>query len=172
MKTIFLKSTGFTAVLTAGMLLSSCSKSSSSTDNIVGTWGSASYTVTTTVNSMPLLQYLTDVQGLPADQAQLIANSVNTGLQQKLPGSIQIKSDNTYTATSTSGTDTGTWTLSSDKKTLTIAPSTGDPITFDVVSLTSNSLHLQWAETQSEDLNSDGTPETLNFAIDLTLSKQ
>jgi hypothetical protein len=172
MKTTFLKSNGLLAVLAAGLILSSCSKSSSTSDNIVGTWGSASYTLTSTVDGMPIQQYLTEVLSLSADQAQLIATSINNGFQQSLPGSIQLKSDNTYTATSTSGTDTGTWSLSSDSKKLTIVPSTGDPITFDIVSLSSSSIHLQWSQTESEDLNSDGTPETLNFAIDLTLNKQ
>jgi hypothetical protein len=171
MKTKFLKSNSIILVFTAGLILASCSKSSTPKDDLVGTWGSASYTVTTTVNSTPLLQYLTDVLGLPADQAQLIAASVSSSLQHALPGSIQIKSDYTYIATSTDGTDTGTWSLSSDNKKLTINPSNGDPLTFDIVSLTSSNLHLQWSQTESEDLNSDGTPETLNFAIDLTLSK-
>lgn len=171
MKTKVLKSSGLVFVLVTGLILTSCSKSKTAKDDIVGTWGSASYTFTTTVNSMPLLQYLTTVLSLPEAQAQLIANSVNSGLQQQLPGQIQIKSDNTYTATGPGGTDTGTWSLSTDNKKLTIVPTTGDPITFDVISLSSSSLHLQWTQSESEDLNSDGTNETLVFTIDLTLSK-
>jgi len=171
MKTKVLKSSGLVFVLVVSLIFTSCSKSKTAKDDIVGTWGSASYTVTTTVSGMPLLQYLTTVLGYPEATAQLVAGSVNSGLQQQLPGQIQIKSDGTYTATSTSGTDTGTWSLSSDNKKLTIVPSTGDPIIFDVITLSSSSLHLKWTETTSQDLNSDGTPETLTFAIDLTLSK-
>jgi hypothetical protein len=171
MKTNFLKLNSFALVFAAGLILVSCSKSSTPKDDLIGTWSSASYTVTTTVNGTPLLQYLTNTLGLPADQAQAISTLVNGGVQQALPGSIQIKSDYTFTATSTGGTDTGTWSLSSDNKKLTIDPSNGDPMTFDVISLTSSNLHLQWSQTESEDLNSDGTPETLDSAIDLTLSK-
>ena len=171
MKTKFIKSGSLILILTAGLLVTSCSKSKTAKDNLVGTWGGASYTVTTTVNGTPLLQYLTTTLGLTEAQAQLIAGSVDSGFQQELPGQIQIKSDGTYIATSTTGTDTGAWSLSSDNKKLSIVPNTGDPITFDVISLSSSSLHLQWTQTTSQDLNSDGTPETLTFAIDLTLSK-
>jgi hypothetical protein len=171
METKLFKSNGLILLLAAGLIVTSCSKSSTTKDDLVGTWGSASYTVTSTVGNTPLLQYLTDDLGIPAAQAQIIAGSVTSGLQQSLPGSIQVKSDNTFTATSSSGSETGTWSLSSDNKELTIVPSTGDPITFEIISLSSNTLHLQWSETENEDLNNDGTPEMLSFAIDLMLSK-
>jgi hypothetical protein len=99
------------------------------------------------------------------------SNTVTSGLQQTHPGYIQINSDDTFTASSSAGTETGTWSLSSDNKKLTIVRSKGDPITYDVIFMSSSSLHLQWSETEDEDLNNDGTPETVYFAIDLMLSE-
>jgi hypothetical protein len=37
--------------------------------------------------------------------------------------------------------------------------------------LTASKLHLYINESTTEDLNSDGTPETLNIAADLNFSK-
>ena len=54
-----------------------------------------------------------------------------------------MKSDNTYTATLGGEADSGTWSLSSDGKKLTIDSSTEEPMILDVIELTSSRLHLQ-----------------------------
>ena len=84
---------------------------------------------------------------------------------------MQIKSDGTYTSSMGGTTDTGTWSLSSDGKKLTIDSSTEAPMTFDVIELTSSKLHLNVSESNSEDLNSDGTLETITISIDVTFTK-
>jgi hypothetical protein len=123
------------------------------------------------IGNKTFTQYLIDELGLTAAEAQTYNTLFNTALQQTYTGTIIIKPDNTYTATMGGETDTGTWSLSSDSKKLTIDSSTDDPITFDVIDLTSSLLHLQAKESETDDLNGDDVPETLTITIDLTFSK-
>jgi hypothetical protein len=171
MKTNFSNLKSLIVVLTTGLLLTACSKSKSTTDDLIGTWKSGTYTITSTVNNMPLAQYLANVLGYPDALVQTLTNNINSSVQQALPGSIQLKSDNTYVATSTGGTDTGIWSLSSDSKKITIASSKSNPITFDIISLSSSDLHVQWSQTSLIDLNNDGTDESVVSTINVTLTK-
>jgi hypothetical protein len=158
-------------ILIAGLLTSSCSKDDKPTDNIVGTWTTQSSTFTATVGNKTMTQYFTDVLGLSASDAQLYTNLFNVTLQQEFTGTIQVKSDNTYTSTLGGKTETGTWSLSSDGSKLTIDPSTGDPMIFDVVKLTSKELQLHLNDSGTQDLNNDGTPETITVDVNLTFTK-
>jgi hypothetical protein len=118
-----------------------------------------------------MTQYFIDVMGLSSTEAAQAIALFNTTLQQSFTGTIQMKSDNTYTDTMGGGTDTGTWSLSSDNKKLTIDSSTEAPVILDVIELTSSKLHLKGTETETDDLNGDSTPETIIVNIDLTLTK-
>ena len=158
-------------VMIAGMTLASCKKSSTAQEDIVGTWTAGATSMNVMVGSETLTQYFTTVMGLTADQAALYVTTVEQALKQSFTGTIQIKSNNTYTSTLGGKTDTGTWSLNSDKSKLTIDSSTDDPVTVDVIQLTSSVLHLAMTENTSEDLNSDGTPETITVQADVTFNK-
>ena len=108
---------------------------------------------------------------MSSSEAQTYANMVNTMAAQGFTGTLQIKSDGTYTATFGGETDTGTWSLSEDGKTLTVDSNTDDPQTIKVAELTSNKLSLQMTETENADLNEDGTDETMTMNITLNFTR-
>ena len=171
MKLKFLNLRNLIPVIITGLILSSCNKDSTPSNDLVGTWTMKTTTFSVMIGNKTFTQYLIDELGLTAAEAQTYNTLLITALQQTYTGTIIIKPDNTYTATMGGETDTGTWSLSSDSKKLTIDSSTDDPITFDVIDLTSSLLHLQAKESETDDLNGDDVPETLTITIDLTFSK-
>jgi hypothetical protein len=171
MKMNYLNLRNFILVFFTGLILSACSKDETPTDKLIGTWTAGSSTFTAMVGNKTLTQYFTDVMGLTAAEAQQVTDLFDQSIQQSFTGTIQIKSDGTYTSSMGGTPDTGTWSLSSDGKKLTIDSSTEAPTTFDVIELTSSKLHLNISESSSEDLNSDGTLETITISVDVTFTK-
>ena len=157
-------------LLIAGLAVSSCKKDSNTVTLEGGTWTAGTPTFTTMVGTRTLTQYYTDVMGWTAAQALQSTTIVNLTIMQLFTGTIQFKSDGTYTTNLGGTTDSGTWSLSADGKKLTIDSNTDDPITADITELTSNKLTVTLTEIVDEDLNSDGTPEniTVNVTIPFT----
>lgn len=158
-------------VLFTVLILSSCKKDPTPADNIVGIWTAGTPTFNAMVGTKTLTQYFIDVMGLTATEAQQFTTLFNQSIQQSFTGTIQFKSDGTYTANLGGSADSGTYTLSADGLKLTIDPSTDVPMTFDVVELTSSKLRFSLTESESQDLNDDGTPETITVSVDLTFTK-
>jgi hypothetical protein len=159
-------------VLIAGLAITSCKKDSSSTVTLAGgTWTAGTPTFTAMVGTKTLTQYYTDVMGLNATQAAQYTAIFNLALMQTFTGTIQFKSDNTYTATLGGTPDSGTWSLSADAKKLTIDSNTEPPETLDVTQLTSNKLTVSLTDNTSEDLNSDGTPETMTVSVTIPFTR-
>ncbi len=127
-------------VLIAGVAVTSCKKSSNTITIEGGTWTAGTPTFTAMVGTKTLTQYYTDVVGLTAAQAAQYAALANVALMQSFTGTIQFKSDNTYTANLGGKPDSGTWSLSADGKTLTIDSSNANPVTANITELTSNKL--------------------------------
>ncbi len=171
MKTNFKFIRNFSLIILTGFVLAACSKKNGTSNDLVGTWTAGTSTITAMVGNKTLTQYFTVVLGLSDSVAQAYTNLFNQTAQQSIAGSFQVKSDGTYTSTLGGTNDTGTWKLSSDGKTLTVDSSSELPITFNVVDLTSNKLHVTFSQTDSEDLNGDGIPETITINIDLTFTK-
>ena len=161
----------FLLALSVVMIFSACSKCKKASDNIVGTWTVGSSTFTTMVGNVTLAQYATDVLHLSATDAQTYTTIVNATIQQSLNGTIQIKSDNTYTSTLGGANDTGTWILNSDGTKITVTSSSGGTEVFDILQLTSSVLKIRLTNQLSEDLNNDGIPETITISADVTLNK-
>jgi hypothetical protein len=68
--------------------------------------------------------------------------------------------------------DTGTWSLSSDNKKLTLDSEVDETVVLDIISLTSASAVLGMTEDISEDLNADEVPEDISVTVEMTLGKQ
>ena len=159
-------------VFIAGLAITSCKKDSSSTVTLAGgTWTAGTPTFTTMVGTKTLTQYFTDVMGLTATEALQYTTLVNLGLMQAFTGTILFKSDNTYTSNLGGVADSGTWSLSTDGKKLTIDSSTDVPETLDVTILTSNKLTVSTTGNTYEDLNSDGTDETIAVHIEIPFTR-
>ena len=159
-------------VFIAGLAITSCKKDSSSTVTLAGgTWTAGTPTFTTMVGTKTLTQYFTDVMGLTATEALQYTTLVNLGLMQAFTGTILFKSDNTYTSNLGGVADSGTWSLSTDGKKLTIDSSTDVPETLDVTLLTSNKLTVSTTGNTYEDLNSDGTDETIAVHVEIPFTR-
>jgi hypothetical protein len=158
-------------VLIAVLAVASCKKSSNTVTIEGGTWTAGTPTLTAMVGTRTLTQYYTDVVGLTADQAAQFSALLNVALLQSFTGTIQFKSDNTYTANLGGQPDNGTWILSADGKKLTIDSSTADPVSGDITELTANKLTVAIIETTSEDLNNDGIPETITLSVTIPFTR-
>ncbi|NLJ42487.1 MAG: hypothetical protein GX431_02435 [Bacteroidales bacterium] len=163
--------TGIMLVLTAGLFFTSCSKDSDPAADLVGTWTFSNATFDAKIGTKTLIQYFMDEMGLTEAQAQQVMVLFNAQMQQAFTGTIEMKSDNTYTATIGGESDSGTWSLSSDNTKLTIDSDTEDPVVFDILELTSHKLVLKGTESVEEDLNDDTVPETITVTLEMTLTK-
>lgn len=158
-------------LIITGLILSSCSKDSAPDDDLIGTWTMGSVTYNAKVGTKVLSQYLIEDAGYTTDEVQIFTALLNQQIQQNFTGTIQMKSDHTFTSTMNGISGTGTWSLSSDRKKLTIVSNPDPPVILDVIELTSSKLHLQGTETEPVDLNDDGTDEIITVTIDLNLTK-
>jgi hypothetical protein len=159
-------------VLITGMAVTSCKKDSSSTVTLAGAaWTAGTPTFTAMVGTKTLTQYFTDVMHLTTAEAAQYTALVNVGLMQSFTGTVTFKSDNTYTSNLGGVADSGTWSLSADAKKLTITSSTSAPEVADVTVLTSTKLTVSLSDTTSEDLNSDGTPETITISVTIPFTR-
>jgi hypothetical protein len=161
---------GFILVLITGLMLASCSKDKTSTDNMVGTWTAGTTTYTAKVGDKTLTQYITDL-GLPTDQAAAYTAAFTQHFEPSYTGTFQIKSDGTYTSNFWGTVETGTWSLSSDGTKLTVVATGNEPETLDVLLLTSNKLNLKMSETLNEDINGDDTPELINVDLEVDFTR-
>ena len=172
MKNISMNIKFICVVLIAGLAVTSCKKDSSTTVTLAGaTWTAGTPTFTAMVGTKTLAQYFTDVMGLTAAQAAAYSVIANATIVQSFTGTVQFKSDNTYTATLGGKPDSGTWSLSADGKTLTIDSSSAAPVTGTITELTANKLTVTLVNTISEDLNSDGTPETITVNVTIPFTR-
>ena len=123
MKTNFSNLKSFALIILTGLILSSCSKKDSTpTENIIGTWTAGTYTFNAKVGDLTLTQYFITAMDLTEAEAAQYTALFNLMFQQQFSGTIQIKSDGTYTSDIGGTTDSGTWSLSDDGKELTITP--------------------------------------------------
>ena len=133
----------FTFVLLTGLILSSCTKKDTASDNIIGVWTVNAADLTLTVGDKTLEEYLVDIAGFSALEAQTFVSYFEAGVGAGITGSIEIKSDGTYTATLGGEADTGTWSLNSDGTMITIDSDSDDPMTLEILELTSGKLKIK-----------------------------
>jgi hypothetical protein len=68
-------------------------------------------------------------------------------------------------------TDNGTYSLSADRKTLTMDPGTNDETVADVLTLNASTLKIKMTQNAEEDLDDDGADEQFNMTITMTLNR-
>lgn len=163
---------GFVLVLMAGILLASCSKKESeSADIIVGKWNFSNATFNARVGARSLMEYLTDEFEFTSSEAQQYIVVLNAMLQQSFTGTIELKSNSTYTSNFGGAPDTGTWSLSQSGDKLTVISDSEGPAIYDVLELNSNTLVLKITELADIDLDGDGDDETVTITVEMTLKK-
>jgi hypothetical protein len=170
MKMRFVK--GIILVLFTGLVFTSCSKDSNPEEDILGIWEVEGVDFEATIGTKSLLQYYMDEFSMTEPQAQVVMAAFGAALAQQFTGTIEIKADNTYTATMGEDSDTGTWSLSSDYEKLTLDSDSDETIVLDIISLTSSKAVMGMSEEISEDLNDDDVPEDISVSVEMTLGKQ
>jgi hypothetical protein len=170
MKEEILKFRNLAFVIISSLLIYSCSKSSDKA-SITGNWTFDDATFSTTVNGQNMTDYLVNVLGYSTTQAQAFITLFDESVKQKFDGTFDVKSDGTYMSDLGGEQDNGTWSLSSDNKTLIISSDYADPVTLDVIQLTKSLLEVKTVETLQEDLNQDEVTETLVVTVDITFKK-
>ncbi len=139
---------------------------------LIGSWSITNYDLNIMIGGQSLIEYLVEVEGLsPADAA--VQNALfEAFLASEVTGTLTLKSDNTYESNFGDSPTTGTWSLSSDEKTLTLVEG-ADTIVLSINSITAKTLNASIAESMPEDL--DGDPATPDVVISveavLTLTK-
>jgi hypothetical protein len=161
----------FSLVLVTGLMFTSCKKDSDPVDDIVGSWSWQGATFDIMIGNKTLTQYLVEDGGYTATDAATLAAIYEEGLEDDFSGTIQVRDDQTYTSTLGGESDSGTWSLSSDRKKLTIDSETDGPFVFDVAELTSSTMKLQASDTYTDDFNGDEVPETMTIDIELSFTK-
>jgi hypothetical protein len=141
--------------------------------DLIGTWEVTNAELDATVGNQSLTDYFIDVGGLSPENASIAYTLFETFFLAELDGTIQFLSNNTYLSNFGNQPDDGTWSLSSDGKTLTFDGGTVDETMVTINSLTSTTVNLTLSEEIEEDLDDD--PETqdvpIDVEVDLTLSK-
>jgi len=109
--------------------------------SIVGEWTYADSEIDSKINGAPVLDYLVDTLGMDEETAEMFAALYTSGFDPELEGStITFNADNTYVSKSTGeAPENGTYTISSDGKTITTDANTEDEQTLTIESLTTSS---------------------------------
>ena len=161
----------FYVFIAAGILVSCSKNNESPSDLIVGTWTVTDVSINETVNGKSLTDFYID-QGYSAAEASQISDSTINIAVQNNQGSILFRSDNTYSMNFTDANDSGPWTISDDGKQLTLKNQLGGLFTYDIKTLTASTLDITYSRTQNNDIDNNGTYETVSFSIELIMSKQ
>lgn len=140
--------------------------------NLIGSWTSTSVLIDEiTVNGVDLVEYFTSL-GLPPEFITLFEEGFAQGLEEDFDVEISFMEDGTYTTTDVDGTDSGVWELNANSTVLTLDKGTADEFEIEIVSLTDEQFVGKVSEVdESEDLDDDGTNDTLRISITLTLAK-
>lgn len=141
--------------------------------DLYGEWLSSEILVSFSIDGQGMLTYLVDELDWSEAEAQEFVDAILQELSQGFSGSIEFRTDKTYTADFGDGPETGTWTLSEDKTLITLTQTgDSDPDEIDVVSLNATTLVVGFEEIFEEDLDEDGTNEIIDLGIELTFLKQ
>lgn len=142
-------------------------------DNLIGTWTVDNVDITAMVGNQSLTDFFINEGGLTEQEAALAYTLFETFLMAEVTGSITFKDDNTYVSNFGGSPDDGTWSLSSDGKTLTLDAGTVDEVEIEVVSLTNSTANMLFAQTVMQDLDDDPmTPDVpIDVEADMTLTK-
>ena len=139
-------------------------------EKLIGTWTTSDVNVAASVGGQSITDYLVDVVGLSPTEAAAQNAIFEALLVSELTGSLTFNADNTYTTNFGGDTGGGTWSLSSDEKTLTLVDGT-ETVVVTIVSITGSLLNASITDTINEDLDNDpGTPEVAILVLaDITM---
>ncbi|ADR20926.1 hypothetical protein MATR_14480 [Marivirga tractuosa] len=135
---------------------------------IEGKWNVSDLSFDFTINGEDFSDYFSD----DPSTADLVESILTASYQDSFGGTLEFKSDGSYVATGdNNSTDEGTWSVNSDGTVLTLDGGTAEEFAFDIVTSTNSSLVLQFTQTESQDIDFDGTVDEVSTSLNLSLSK-
>ena len=145
------------------------------TSEIVGTWQYDAVSYDIQVNGIDFVQYVSNELGLSSAEAILLLALFEGGFEEELGlenTTFTFNADGTYRVVSPGEQDeTGTYVVNSSETQVTFT-SEGETYSADIEELTASRLRMRIVdEDQSEDLNEDGTNDTIRAEVLLTLRK-
>jgi hypothetical protein len=144
----------------------------STAELLIGTWTTSEISIESHVGSQTVIDYLINVVGLSPTVAATQNGLFESALASEVTGSLTLNSDNTYASSFGGGSDSGTWSLSSDDRTLTLFEG-ADLIIITINSISGTQLKVTLGDNILQDLDSNpGTPDVLvTVEAELTLTK-
>lgn len=141
--------------------------------DLIGIWNVNDVEADITVNELDIIQYLTEEAGYSTQEAIIFEGIYRAFYEATVAeATFEFKADNSYEVKIPNQDDeTGTWTLNSNATILTIDEGTNDEAIINIQTLTSNTLVVVFEEEEIDDLDEDGTDETLLVNVTLNLSK-
>lgn len=139
---------------------------------LIGTWTVTDFDLDIMIGSQSLLDYLVEVEGLTPAEAEAQYALFEAFLESEVTGTLTLKSDNTYVSNFGEGSTNGTWSLSSDEKTLTLLED-GETVVIQINSISATTWMATISESSQEDLDDDPqTPDvTVSVEAILTFTK-
>lgn len=173
----YFKNHSWVFIFSSAILISACSDDdnpvSQAESDLIGVWTGKSFSLDMKVNDTPVLQWYQEELGLTDTEAQQIIELIVEGLADGFSGTIEFKADHTFVSNfGGEPEETGTWQLTDSDKKLTITDTSDNSTTvFDIVTLNSTTLTVRFGETDSGDLDGDGTDENITLTFELTFEK-
>lgn len=172
-----IKNHSWIIIFFSAILISGCSDDdnpiSQAESDLIGIWTGKSFSLDMRVDGTPILQWYQEELGLTDTDAQQFIEVIVEGLAEGFSGTIEFKADGTF-ASNFGGDpkETGTWLLTDNDKKLTITDTSDNSSTvYDIITLNSTTLTIRFSETDSQDLDGDGTNENITMTFELTLEK-
>jgi len=139
---------------------------------LIGNWITSTVEIDATVGTQSYTDYLIDEVGLSPTDATVQDAVFKAALLSEVTGSLTINSNNTYTSSFGGGSDSGTWSLSSDETTLTLYEG-ADVIVITINSISGSTLNVTFGDDFPQDLDDDSeTPdEIVTVEAEITLTK-
>lgn len=159
-------------LITFSMLVSCSKDEMTPAEKLVGTWSSGVANINVNVGDMTLSQYFVST-GVSAAEALLYTALVNSTVQSYFSGELQVSADKTFTwkTAASSTAATGTWSVDSDGKELTLSSPAGLGGVFEITDLTSTKLNLHSLQNIDPALIGYALPSSVTIDLTLTFTK-
>lgn len=160
-------------VIPSILFVSGCNKDDEpdpTTQKLIGVWQADEISLGASVDGVSLDQYLLN-QGYTEQEASDILNLFANIIALGYSGTIEFKSDNTFTSTLGGSVETGTWMVVNGGNDLQMTSDTETTV-WVIKSIGAAQLVLGLTDTYNEDdLNNDGTNEQVDIEVELTFVK-
>lgn len=137
--------------------------------NIVGTWTLVSTSADVMINGESMLDFFMEELNLTKAQAEALAELYLSDLDAE--GTIEFKEDGTYVAKIDGDTDEGVYEMSSDNKKMVVDKGTEYETEFNVRTLTSSALVIEFSESDSDDVDLDGNEDQIEMLITMSFKR-